>query len=89
MPNPNPWKARLARAQKQPAGAIDEVQRRAFALLCLAYDDCASEDVEQRRKGLLAFAQLASVYLRVTEQAEILPRLTALEAAVVAETGKR
>ncbi len=88
MANPNPWKARLARAMKRPAGSIDELQRRGWALLCLAYDDCASDDLEQRRKGLLAFAQLAGVYLRISEQAEILPRLTALEAAMREEKGR-
>jgi hypothetical protein len=83
MANRNPWQARLARAQKRPAGDIEQVQRRAWALLCLAYEDCASDDLEQRRKGILAFAQLAGVYLRVTEQAELVPRLAALEAAIM------
>ena len=89
MPNKNPWQARLARAMKRPAGDIEQVQRRAWGLLCLAYDDCASDDPEQRRKGLLAFAQLANVYLKVNEQSEVLPRLAALERAAAERSGGR
>jgi hypothetical protein len=88
MPNPNPYQARLARALKRPAGDIEQVHRRAWALLCVAYDEVgAAEDAESRRKGLLAFAQLASVFLRIHEQAEILPRLAALEAATTPHNG--
>jgi hypothetical protein len=88
MANPNPYKARLARALKRPAGDIEQVHRRAWALLCVAYDEVgAAEDAESRRKGLLTFAQLASVYLRIHEQSEILPRLAALEQAASARNG--
>jgi hypothetical protein len=88
MANPNPYQARLARALKRPAGDIEEVHRRAWALLCLAYDEVGTaDDAEARRKAMLAFVQLSTVYLRIHEQCEILPRLAALEAAATERNG--
>ena len=53
----------------------------------LSYDEIASaEDADQRRKAMLAYAQLASVYLKLYEVAELEPRLQALEAAM--QSGK-
>jgi hypothetical protein len=83
MPNPNPWKARLAKAAKQEPGDIDDFRRRTWALLCLAYDDCAVEDIDQRRKAILAYGQLAGVYrqlLETVELGELAGRLVMLEA---------
>ncbi len=81
MPNPNPWKARLARAEKQAPGDIEAFRRRTWALLCLAYEDCGREDPEQRRKGILAYSQIGALYLRTWEISEVQARLLALEQA--------
>jgi hypothetical protein len=88
MPNPNPWKARLAKACKQQPGDIDEFRRRTWAVLCLAYDDCAVEDIDGRRRAVLAYGQLASVYRQLLESSEITvlaERLAALEASASVE----
>ena len=82
MANPNPWKARLARYQRTPPGDIETLRRQMWAALMLALEGCATKDAEQRRKALLAYSQLTATYLKITEQAEILPRLDALEAAM-------
>jgi hypothetical protein len=71
MANRNPWKARLAKAAKQPPGDIDAFRRLTWALLRLAFDDCAVEDLDQRRKALLAFGQLAGVYRQLLETSEL------------------
>jgi hypothetical protein len=81
VPNPNPYKARLAKAEKHAPGDIEAFRRRTWALLCLAYEDCGSEDLEQRRKGILAYSQIAAVYLRTWEVSELDARLLALEQA--------
>jgi hypothetical protein len=52
----------------------------------LAYDEVAGAgDADQRRKAMLAYAQLAGVYLKLYEVAELKPRLQALEAAMQSE----
>jgi hypothetical protein len=81
VPNPNPYKARLAKAEKHTPGDIEQFRRKTWALLCLACEDCGSEDPEQRRKGILAYSQIAAVYLRTWKVSEISARLAALEAA--------
>jgi hypothetical protein len=80
--NPNPWKARLARYQRRPPGDIDALRRQTWAALMVAFEGCAAEDVDQRRKALLAYSQLASSYLKLYEVAELEPRLRALEQAM-------
>jgi hypothetical protein len=83
MANPNPYKARLARALRRKPGDLDATKRRTWALLCLAYDEVGTaESTDQRRKAMLAFSQLAGVYLKLFD-AELLPRLEALEAAML------
>jgi hypothetical protein len=81
VPNPNPYKARLARAEKHAPGDIEAFRRRTWALLCLAYEDCGSDDAEQRRKGILAYSQIGALYLRTWEISEVQARLLALEQA--------
>ena len=85
MPNPNPYKARLARAEKQAPGDIDAFRRRVWALLCLAYEDCGSEDPDLRRKGILAYAQIGALYLRTWEVSEVEARIQALEQAAAVD----
>jgi hypothetical protein len=82
MANPNPWKARLARYQRQPPGDIDALRRHTWAALMVAFEGCATTDADQRRKALLAYSQLASVYLRLFEVGELDARLQALEMAM-------
>ena len=82
MANPNPWKARLARHQRRPPGDIETLRRQAWAPLMLAFEGCAAEDADQRRKALLAYSQLAASYLKLYEVAELEPRLQALEQAM-------
>ena len=87
MANRNPYKARLAKALRHMPGDLESTKRRTWGILCLAYDEVATaEDAEQRRKAMLAYAQLASVYLKLYEVAELEPRLQALEAAM--QSGK-
>ncbi len=82
MANPNPWKARLARYQRTPPGDIEALRRQTWAVLMLAFEGCATEEPEQRRKALLAYGQLAASYLKLYEVAELEPRLQALEQAM-------
>jgi hypothetical protein len=89
MPNPNPWKARLAKAAKHAPGDIDAFRRRTWALLNLAYDDCAQVDPDQRRRAILAYAQLAGVYARLLETSvleALQARITTLEAQLLARS---
>jgi hypothetical protein len=80
MANLNPYQARLERARRRKPGDLEETRRRVWGMLCLAYDDVGEAlDPEQRRKGMLAFAQLATVYVKTYESSEIEPRLKALE----------
>jgi hypothetical protein len=79
--NPNPYKARLARAAKRAPGDIDAFRRHTWALLCQAFDDCAQEDSELRRKAILAYSQIGGLYLRTWEVSEIEARILALEHA--------
>jgi len=81
VPNPNPYKARLARAAKRAPGDIDAFRRRTWALLCQAFEDCAQEDPELRRKAMLAYSQIGALYLRSWELSEIEARILALEQA--------
>jgi hypothetical protein len=84
--NLNPYKARLDKALRNAPGDLDAVKHRTWGVLCLAYDEVATaEDGDQRRKAMLAYAQLAGIYLKLYEVAELEPRLQALEAAVQAE----
>ena len=45
----------------------------------------AAADGDQRRKAMLAFTRIASVYVKLYEIAELEPRLAALESAMQAE----
>ena len=66
MANRNPWQARLARALRCQPGSIDDIKRRTWGMLCLAYEEVgACEDVDQRRKAMLAYSQLAASYLKL------------------------
>jgi hypothetical protein len=81
--NRNPYKARLAKALRNKPGDLESTMRWTWGVLCLAYDEVGTaEDTEQRRKAMLAYAQLAGVYLKLYEVAELEPRLQALEAAM-------
>jgi hypothetical protein len=83
MANPNPYKARLAKALHMKPGDLDATKRRTWGLLCLAYDEVGTaENAEQRRKAMLAYAQLAGAYLKLYEIGEIEPRLRAIERAL-------
>ena len=46
-------------------------------------------DANQRRKAMLAYVQLAGIYVKLYEVAELEPRLQALEAAIQAEKEPR
>jgi hypothetical protein len=81
--NRNPYQARLAKALRQKPGDLEATKRRTWGMLCLAYDEVGTAaDADQRRKAMLAYAQIASVYLKLYEVAELEPRLQALEAAM-------
>jgi hypothetical protein len=85
--NRNPYKARLAKALRNVPGDLDAVKRRTFGVLCLAYDEIATaEDTDQRRKAMLAYTQIASVYVKLYEISELEPLLQAVEAAM--QSGK-
>jgi hypothetical protein len=84
--NRNPYKARLAKALRNAPGDLDAVKRRTFGVLCLAYEEIGTaDDADQRRKAMLAYAQVAGVYIKLYEIAELEPRLAALEAAMEAD----
>jgi hypothetical protein len=80
VPNPNPYKARLAKALRQKPGDIDSMLRRTWGVLCLAYDEIAeAPDGEARRKGMTVYAQLAGVYAKLYELYTIEADMTQLE----------
>jgi hypothetical protein len=84
--NRNPYKARLAKALRHMPGDLESTKRRTWGILCLAYDEVATaEDAEQRRKAMLAFTQIAGVYVKLYEISELEPRLAALESAMQAD----
>jgi hypothetical protein len=81
--NRNPWKARLARWEKQWPRPIVEIQARAFAALMVAYEGVTETDPEQRRKNLHVFFTALSVFAKLLEASEIVAlqeRIVALEA---------
>jgi hypothetical protein len=83
MANRNPYQARLAKALRNKPGDLESTKRRTWGILCLAYDEVATaEDGDQRRKAMLAYAQLTGVYVKLYEVAELEPRLQALETAM-------
>jgi hypothetical protein len=85
MANRNPYQARLAKALRNKPGDLETTKRRTWGILCLAYDEVAvAENADQRRKAMLAYAQLAGIYVKLYEVAELEPRLQALEAALQA-----
>jgi hypothetical protein len=85
--NRNPYKARLSKALRNAPGDLEATRRRTWGILCLAYDEVATaEDADQRRKAMLAYTQIASVYVKLYEISELEPRLAALEAAM--QSGK-
>jgi hypothetical protein len=85
--NPNPYQARLAKALRNKPGDLESTKRRTFGVLCLAYDEIATaEDTDQRRKAMLAYTQIASVYVKLYEISELEPILQAVEAAM--QSGK-
>jgi hypothetical protein len=87
--NRNPYKARLSKALRNAPGDLDSTKRRTWGILCLAYDEVASAgDADQRRKAMLAYAQLAGIYVKLYEVAELEPRLQALEAAMQREKNR-
>jgi hypothetical protein len=87
--NRNPYKARLAKALRNAPGDLDAVKHRTFGVLCLAYEEIGTAaDADQRRKAMLAYTQVAGVYIKLYEIAELEPRLQALEAAMRAERGR-
>jgi hypothetical protein len=88
--NPNPYQARLAKALRHKPGDLESTKRRTWGVLCLAYDEvAAAADGDQRRKAMLAFTQIAGVYVKLYEIAELEPRLAALESAMQADKDRR
>jgi hypothetical protein len=88
--NRNPYQARLAKALRQKPGDLEATKRRTWGMLCLAYDEVGTAgDADQRRKAMLAYVQLAGIYVKLYEVAELEPRLQALEAAMQAEKEPR
>jgi hypothetical protein len=84
--SPNPYKARPVKALRNAPGDLEAVKRRTFGVLCPACDEIGtSDDADQRRKAILAYAQVAGVYIKRCEIAELEPRLQALEAAMQAD----
>jgi hypothetical protein len=84
--NRNPYQARLAKALRQKPGDLESTKRRTWGVLCLAYDEVATAaDADQRRKAMLAYTQIASVYVKLYEISELEPRLAALESAMQAD----
>ena len=90
MANPNPYKARLARALKRKPGDIDATRRRTWAVLCLAYDEVGlAPDADRRRNAILAYSQVATLYAKTCEAAELEARIQALEDAAQWRDGPR
>ena len=83
MANRNPYKARLARWQKQWPVGIDVLQAQAFAVLQVAYEDVTVDDPEQRRKNILCYFQGLTSLAKLLEASELVAlqeRIVALEA---------
>jgi hypothetical protein len=80
--NRNPWKARLARHEKRYPVPIDHLQRQAYAVLQIAYEDIGQDDHEARRKAILAYFQALGVYRQLLESGEFERRLQEVEAMI-------
>jgi hypothetical protein len=80
MPNPNPWKARLAKALRAKPLSIDALLRLDSHALILAYFDVVdAPDSEARRKAILAYAAISGKVSRHLELVELEARVLALE----------
>jgi len=80
--NPNPYKARLARWEKQWPIPIERLQAQAFSVLMLAYEDVAQGKPDERRRHIhVYFTALAcfTKLLESSELAELRARLEAIE----------
>jgi hypothetical protein len=81
--NANPWKARLAKWEKQWPVPIERLQGQAYAVLQLAYEGVCDEDPETRRKGIHVYFTALATFAKLLETSEIAAlnaRLDALEA---------
>ena len=80
MPNPNPYRARLAKALRSPAGELEDVRRRTWGVLCLAYDRLGqSQDSEGQRRWAMVYMQIAGVYTKLLDSSQMHDRLTQIE----------
>jgi hypothetical protein len=82
VPNPDPWKARLKRWQKQWPRPITEVQAQAYSVLMLAYEGVAADDPETRRKNIHVYFTALSTFAKLMETVALEDfdkRLTLLE----------
>jgi hypothetical protein len=81
--NPNPYQARLAKALRSKPGDLKALMKRDWAVLCIAYEDVgAADDVEQRRKAILAYSQASGNYRQSWQAYELEARVQALEASM-------
>jgi len=85
--NPDPWKARLKRWERQWPQPIERLQAQAWAVLQLAYEGVTVDDAEQRRKNVHVYFTALSTFAKLLEASEIgalAERLAVLEARVSA-----
>jgi hypothetical protein len=81
--NPNPVKARLAKALKAKAGDLGALRQRVWGVLEVSYADVAEAATpDDRRRAILAFVQVAATYNHTYETGEIEARLKMLEQAL-------
>jgi hypothetical protein len=81
--NPDPWKARLKRWERQWPRPITELQAQAYAVLQLAYEGVTVDDAEQQRKNVHVYFTALSTFVKLIEAVELgelTARLAALEA---------
>jgi hypothetical protein len=86
--NPDPWKARLKRWERQWPRPIVELQAQAYAVLQLAYEGVTVDDTEQQRKNIHVYFTALSTFVKLIEAVELgelTARLTALEAQSLPE----
>ena len=86
MANPNPTKARQAKAKKrraraQTAGTVADLQLKLWRAMSAADDvlDDRAADAALKLRALHALTQASSAYLKVLEVGELEARMAALE----------
>jgi hypothetical protein len=89
MPNPSPYKARMARKQLRKAGDLRALQHMLWHALIEAQavlDQAGEDEPDLKLKAVHALSQAGGQYVRLLEMGEFEARLAAIEATLQGRT---